>query len=37
VFITLPRYKVVKIACSYSEIILQTTMHTIFYPDSDPS
>jgi hypothetical protein len=29
--------RVVKIVCSNSEIVLQTTKHTIIYPDSGPS
>jgi hypothetical protein len=31
------RYRVVKIARSYSEMVLQTTKHTIIYPGSGPS
>jgi hypothetical protein len=31
------RYMVVKIAHSYSEMVLQTTKHTKFYPGSGPS
>jgi hypothetical protein len=31
------RYIVVKIMCSYSEVVLRTTKHTIFYPGSGPS
>jgi hypothetical protein len=37
VFFALARYRVVKIACSYSEVVLQTTKHTKFYPGSSPS
>jgi hypothetical protein len=31
------RYRVVKIACSCSEMVLQNTKHTMFYPGSGPS
>jgi hypothetical protein len=30
------RYMVVKIACSYSEVVLGTANHTIIYPGSRP-
>jgi hypothetical protein len=30
------RYRVIKIVHSYSEVVLQTTKHTIFYPSSVP-
>jgi hypothetical protein len=31
------RYRVVKIACSCSEVVLWTTKHTMVYPGSSPS
>jgi hypothetical protein len=31
------RYRVVKIACSCSEVVLRTTNHTMVYPGSGPS
>jgi hypothetical protein len=37
VFFTPIRYRVVKITCSYSEVVLRTTKHTIIYPSSGPS
>jgi hypothetical protein len=37
VFFTPIRYRVVKITCSYSEVVLWTTKHTIIYPSSGPS
>jgi hypothetical protein len=37
VFFAPARYRVVKIACSYSEVVLRTTKHTKFYPGSGPS
>jgi hypothetical protein len=37
VFFTPAMYMMVKIAYSYSEMVLQTTRHTKFYPTSDPS
>jgi hypothetical protein len=37
VFIALARYRVVKIMCSSSEVVLQTTKHTVIYPSSSPS
>jgi hypothetical protein len=30
-------YRVVKIMCSYSDVVLRTTNHTIVYPDPGPS
>jgi hypothetical protein len=36
VFFALARYRVVKIVCSYSEMVLQTMKHTIVYPNSGP-
>jgi hypothetical protein len=32
-----PRYRVIKIMHSYSEVVLRTTKHTMVYPDSGPS
>jgi hypothetical protein len=37
VFFALARYMVVKIMCSCSEVVLQTTKHTMVYPGSCPS
>jgi hypothetical protein len=37
VFFALTRYRLVKIACSYFEVVLQTMKHTIVYPGSTPS
>jgi hypothetical protein len=37
VFFASVRYMVVKIACSYSEIVLRTTKHTIVYLGFGPS
>jgi hypothetical protein len=37
VFFTLARYRVVKIAHSSSEVVLQTTKHTVIYLGSGPS
>jgi hypothetical protein len=37
VFFAPARYNVVKIARSYFDVVLQTTKHTIFYPDLCPS
>jgi hypothetical protein len=37
VFFALTRNRVVKTVCSYSEVVLQTTKHTIVYPGSGPS
>jgi hypothetical protein len=37
VFFAPARYRVVKIACSYSKVVLRTTNHTIVYPGSDLS
>jgi hypothetical protein len=34
---SLARYRVIKIARSYSEVVLRTTKHTMIYPGSDPS
>jgi hypothetical protein len=31
------RYRVVKIARSYSEVALETTKHTVIYPSFGPS
>jgi hypothetical protein len=36
VFFTLARYKVVKIAHSSFELVLQTIRHTVIYPSSSP-
>jgi hypothetical protein len=36
VFFALARYRVVKIAHSYFEVVLRTTKHTIVYPGSPP-
>jgi hypothetical protein len=37
VFFASARYKVVKIMCSCSEVVLRTTKHTMVYPSSGPS
>jgi hypothetical protein len=37
VFFAPARYKVVKITCSYSKVVLQTTKHTMIYPGLGPS
>jgi hypothetical protein len=37
VFFASVRYMVVKIARSNSDVVLQTTKHTVIYPGSDPS
>jgi hypothetical protein len=37
VFSAPARYWVVKIVCSSSEVVLQTTKHIVIYPGSDPS
>jgi hypothetical protein len=37
VFFALARYRVVKIAHSYSKVVLRTTKHTIVYPGSGPT
>jgi hypothetical protein len=37
VFFAPTRYRVVKIVCFCSEVVLQTTKPTIFYPVSGPS
>jgi hypothetical protein len=36
-FFALVRYRVVKIAHSYFEVVLRTKKHTMFYPGSSPS
>jgi hypothetical protein len=36
-FLLLARYRVVKIAHSYSEVVLRTTKHTMVYLGADPS
>jgi hypothetical protein len=36
VFFTPARYRVVKIVCSCSEVVLRTMKHTIVYPGSGP-
>jgi hypothetical protein len=37
VFFAPARYRVVKIACSCPEVVLQTTKHTMVYPSSSSS
>jgi hypothetical protein len=37
VFSTPANYRVVKIACSSSKVVLQTTKNTMIYPDLGPS
>jgi hypothetical protein len=37
VFLVPTRYRVVKIMRSSSEVVLQTTKHTVIYPGSGPS
>jgi hypothetical protein len=37
VFFAPARYRVVKMMCSSSEMVLQTTKHTMIYPGSGPS
>jgi hypothetical protein len=37
VFSAPTKYSVVKIACSSSEVVLQTMKHTMIYPGSGPS
>jgi hypothetical protein len=37
VLFAMARYRVVKIAYSYSEVVLRTTKHTMVYPGSGPS
>jgi hypothetical protein len=37
VFFALARYRVVKIACSSSKVVLRTTKHTVIYPSSGTS
>jgi hypothetical protein len=37
VFFEMTRYRVVKMACFYSDVVLQTTKHTIVYPGSGSS
>jgi hypothetical protein len=37
VFFASARYRVVRIVCSYSKVVLRTTKHTIVYSGSGPS
>jgi hypothetical protein len=37
VLFALTRYRVLKIAHSFSKVVLQTTKHTMVYPSSGPS
>jgi hypothetical protein len=37
VFSTPAKYRVVKITCSSSEVVLRTMKHVVIYPSSDPS
>jgi hypothetical protein len=36
-FFALAKYRVVKITCSSSKVVLRTTKHTVIYPSSGPS